>query len=309
MPSMPGIRMSIRTTSGRCSRAAATASAPSDACATTSMPGSEPRISAKPVRTSSWSSATTTRITCVRARPGSSRVHPEAAAGRGAGGELRRRRPRPARASRPGPARSRAGAGRVAPVRRRRRVTRTPSSGPVTRHGDPRGARVLEAVGQRLLHDAVGRQVDPDAARRPGRRRPPASPAARRLDASARRAPAGRPGSASGRGGGRRSGRRSSRSAAESCRISASDRRPVAPISCDRRPGASPGRCRGAARPRPAWTTITLIAWPMMSCSSRVIRSPLVRRAAGGPLLGRDHLGLEPLASLPDPVAEDARHR
>jgi hypothetical protein len=50
-PSIPGIRMSISTTSGRCLSAAATASLPSAASATTGMPAA-PRISRKPPRTS-----------------------------------------------------------------------------------------------------------------------------------------------------------------------------------------------------------------------------------------------------------------
>ena len=62
MPSMPGIRMSSRQTSGRSSRARATASRPSAASPITSMPGWASRIMRRPVRTSSWSSATSTRM-------------------------------------------------------------------------------------------------------------------------------------------------------------------------------------------------------------------------------------------------------
>ena len=61
-PSRTGIRMSIRQTSGRSSRASRTASCPSRASPTTSMPSRVPRISRSPVRTRSWSSATSTRM-------------------------------------------------------------------------------------------------------------------------------------------------------------------------------------------------------------------------------------------------------
>ena len=61
-PSRTGIRMSIRHTSGRSSRANRTASCPSRASPTTSMPSRVPRISRSPVRTRSWSSATSTRM-------------------------------------------------------------------------------------------------------------------------------------------------------------------------------------------------------------------------------------------------------
>ena len=61
-PSRTGIRMSIRHTSGRSSRASRTASCPSRASPTTSMPSRVPRISRSPVRTRSWSSATSTRM-------------------------------------------------------------------------------------------------------------------------------------------------------------------------------------------------------------------------------------------------------
>jgi hypothetical protein len=62
MPSMPGIRMSISTTSGSWSRATDTAASPSAASPTTSMSGAESRIITSPVRIAAWSSATTTRM-------------------------------------------------------------------------------------------------------------------------------------------------------------------------------------------------------------------------------------------------------
>ena len=59
IPSIPGMRMSMSTTSGRSFAVAATASAPSAASAATSIPA-DARISRNPPRTSAWSSAITT---------------------------------------------------------------------------------------------------------------------------------------------------------------------------------------------------------------------------------------------------------
>ena len=61
MPSMTGMRTSIRMTSGLVRRAASTASAPLPASPTTVKPGVAAMIPQKPTRTSAWSSATTTR--------------------------------------------------------------------------------------------------------------------------------------------------------------------------------------------------------------------------------------------------------
>ena len=61
MPSMTGIRTSIRMTSGLVRRAASTASAPLPASPTTVKPGVAAMIPQKPTRTRAWSSATTTR--------------------------------------------------------------------------------------------------------------------------------------------------------------------------------------------------------------------------------------------------------
>ena len=62
MPSISGIRTSIRITSGWCSAAARTACAPLAASATTVIPSAASRITQNPVLTSSWSSTTSTRI-------------------------------------------------------------------------------------------------------------------------------------------------------------------------------------------------------------------------------------------------------
>ena len=58
----PGMRMSNRHTSGRRRRASSTARRPSAASPTTSMSGWALRIIVSPVRTISWSSATSTRM-------------------------------------------------------------------------------------------------------------------------------------------------------------------------------------------------------------------------------------------------------
>src|ERR671914_242150 len=61
-PSSSGMRMSMRTTSGRVRVTMSTALRPSGASPTTVMSGSSSRITRKPERTSCWSSATTTLI-------------------------------------------------------------------------------------------------------------------------------------------------------------------------------------------------------------------------------------------------------
>ena len=61
-PSIPGIRMSISTTSGPCAAACDTAAAPLAASPTTVMPSAASRMTQNPARTSSWSSTTSTRI-------------------------------------------------------------------------------------------------------------------------------------------------------------------------------------------------------------------------------------------------------
>src|SRR5690606_31532518 len=101
-PSVPGMRMSMRTTSARRSRASSTASAPSDASPTTSMSGSESTRTRKALRSRAWSSASRTRMV-IRSPPvrgsravggrggagldGQDRMDAEAAAVAGTGGE------------------------------------------------------------------------------------------------------------------------------------------------------------------------------------------------------------------------------
>ena len=62
MPSVPGMRTSMRTTSGRSRPVWRTASAPSTASPTTSRSGCACRIMRKPMRSSSWSSASRMRM-------------------------------------------------------------------------------------------------------------------------------------------------------------------------------------------------------------------------------------------------------
>src|SRR3954469_25840329 len=61
-PSMPGIRTSIRRTSGRCCSASVTAASPSAASPTTSMPSIVRSRATRPPLTTGWSSATRMRI-------------------------------------------------------------------------------------------------------------------------------------------------------------------------------------------------------------------------------------------------------
>jgi hypothetical protein len=62
MPSMPGMRMSITTTSGRSRLVSWTAWAPVPASPATSTPGVPSMTMRRPARISGWSSASTTRI-------------------------------------------------------------------------------------------------------------------------------------------------------------------------------------------------------------------------------------------------------
>jgi hypothetical protein len=68
MPSMSGMRMSIKTTSARLERVSETASAPVAASATTVRSGAESMSTLNPARMRAWSSASTTRIVIDRRR-------------------------------------------------------------------------------------------------------------------------------------------------------------------------------------------------------------------------------------------------
>ena len=168
-PSVPGIRMSISTTSGRRSRASRTAAAPSSASPATVMSGADDSRARNPARTSAWSSASSTSITASGAarRAGHEwevAAHPEPALRPGSRGQ------RPAERAGPLAHPRQAVAGR----RRGRRVGAPvvvdldgePVVGEVQRHDGLVGVCVPAAVGQRLLHDPVRGQVDA------GRQRP-----------------------------------------------------------------------------------------------------------------------------------------
>ena len=129
---------------------------------------------------------------------------------------------------------------------------------------------VTGGVRQRLLEDAVRRLVD-SRSERP----------ARAVDARARRrgppCGGGRPASSGRRGRAaappRRSprGTSSSRSARTSWSISPSVSRATSSIVSSAARERS-GSARRSSRAAPAWTRITLIAWPAESCRSRAIR-------------------------------------
>src|SRR4051795_4147934 len=159
MPSRTGIRMSMSTTSGSSRAAWRTASAPSTASPTTSVPGSNPRILRSPTRTSAWSSAISTRGTAGSAGREQD-VEDEAAVGALAGLELAAVQGHPLPdAHEPVPA-ARQGGGRADAVVGDLQLHRP---GPVPDpHPHRGGLRVLERVGQALLHDPVGRQLDAD---------------------------------------------------------------------------------------------------------------------------------------------------
>ena len=183
MPSSPGIRTSISTTSGRCRRASATA------CSAGRRPRRPPRGRApapsstrNPSRTSAWSSATATRI--VTSSPVRS------AAARPAPASRRRRPARPPACRLHGRTRSRiptspcpgGPSGRGGSARRAVVDDLDLPAGPRrgARRPAPGRARVLaQRVGQRLLH-APGRPSGRSSGGSPaGRRAGPPRPSAR----------------------------------------------------------------------------------------------------------------------------------
>src|SRR6478735_12554624 len=167
-PSSPGIRMSIRHTSAEVRRTSRTAASPSKDWATTSRSGSPSRMRLRPARTTSWSSATTTRTTSADLPRWSSDRNPGADTEPGTVGT--------------GLGRAPAGthpllhaAQAVARARLVPRVTRGTGVAhfELDRRGEPpdrdrgrRGSRVLAHVGERLLDDPVRREGHPLAERR-----------------------------------------------------------------------------------------------------------------------------------------------
>lgn len=167
-PSRRGMRMSISTMSGRSSRTRRTASSPSAASPATSMSGCASSRARKPARTSSWSSASVTRITvsprglrrgpvgsvAVRCGERQFRQDPEAAIRAGS---------RPDRATEgggplPHSDQSVAAAARVVPGGGSRVVDAEPDApgAVVDAHQCGAGAGVADDVGQGLLDDAEG---------------------------------------------------------------------------------------------------------------------------------------------------------
>ena len=136
------------------------ASAPSPASPTTSRSSWVSRNSRKPVRTSSWSSTISSRMLTRHHRPAAA-PRPGSRRPRGARSRALLRAGRPARACRRCPCPVGVALGRVSA---RRAVVDDleleARAAERQRHRDTGGVRVLEHVGERLLDDAVDRQLD-----------------------------------------------------------------------------------------------------------------------------------------------------
>ena len=265
---MFGMRMSISTTSGRSSAVSRIASFPSAASPTTSMSACESRITRKPPRTSAWSSASRTRITCSRRRRGAGhgRNSRLAHAGRS---RSRRRRAQRARASR---------------SRRVRRPVPTRSPTPGARRSRSRG-RARRASGGRRPPPAPSPRACGRSSAPPGRfgtrraRCRPASADGVAFDLEVDVEPRGAPCSderlelAETRLWPESVGRRRPRGAPRACRrISVSACRPASSTTSSAsraRAGSSSTRNRAA----PVCAIITPIEWPTTSWSSRAIRA------------------------------------
>src|SRR5688572_24694862 len=163
-PSSSGMRMSIKTTAGRKRAAFSTASSPLLASATTSMSGSPESSMRKPARTIDWSSATRTRTvigfercSCVLPVKGEARAEDEAPVGCGPRVHLAAVDLHPF-----------ADADEAVAETVGRRGARAVVDdfeldlvGAITDdHVGVAGVRVLERVGQALLHDPIRRQLD-----------------------------------------------------------------------------------------------------------------------------------------------------
>ena len=289
------MRMSASTTSGRSRRARSRAAAPSAASPTTAMSGWASRMSRKPLRTSSWSSAIRIRVrvmavdadTAPAAGPDSGRVastrQPPCARAGGQRAAERldplgepdqaeaARRPRPPATGRPPPSSTRDASRESSRTRvdadrdpgRRRRV-----AAHVGERLRPRpGTTVAEVSWQSMSVQARDRREVHLVDRRGSRR--PASPVPGRRRAAERRR---------------------SRPAAGLVRPFAQDR--DGPVHGGQSPQARPPRY-AAARRRPApgrvprrpgaacaCTRIPLTSWATKSCSSRARSSAWARRAA-----------------------------
>ena len=259
-------------------RASATAAAPSPASPTTSMAGSTSKILRRPARTRGWSSTSRTPIRHRAAPSSGSRARDrEAAAGARPGVELPavQRDPLP-HADQPVPAGRRSAPAPPAVVGDLDPQLAGAVAGSRTR--TRRRRRVLERVGQRLLHDAVGRHVQPGRqrprlARRPAAR--PASPACAHARRPGRRAG---PAPAAGRSSGSLV---VARRTPTSRRSSASVERPGRSIC------TSASRVRAASSPRasrsaPACSTIRLRRVPDDVVQLAGDAGALVRPRPGG---------------------------
>ena len=158
-PSSSGMRMSIRTTVGSKRAALSTASSPLLASATTSMSSSPASSMRKPARTIDWSSATSTRIVIADSSlEWEARAEDEPAPGRRSCAHLTAvDLDALADADEPVPEAVGRRAAQTVVAYLDLELIRPVADG----HVRVAGARVLEGVGQALLNDAVGREVDP----------------------------------------------------------------------------------------------------------------------------------------------------
>ena len=307
IPSRPGMRTSIRTTSGRCSRTPRARPAPSAASPTTSHAvvaredGREAGAHEVVVVDEQDADGRRSRPpVTVRER----RVHAERAVARG---RLERAAEQEARSRMPTMPCPR----RAAPRRRAGWSTVISSAdGPSSRATSARAGAVAGGVRERLLQDPVRGLVDGAARARAARPRSRRSARARRRGSArggcrARRAR---------RAARRRSDAPSSRSARTSWSISPSVSRATSSIvSIAARERA--GSCSSSSRAAPAWTRMTLTAWPAESCRSRAIRvrsSALAsRRSRSASRSARRALRLrrDARAALPQPVAGEPGER
>ena len=277
---MPGMRMSIRTTSGRCSRGqldrlgAVGGLADDLEVAARSREHPEAGRGAAPGRRRAAPGSSCGVLRRPRRRSGSTARDPEAAAGAGAGGELPPSGGDPlAHADQAVPAAVRRSPARPvrSPGRRRRRSTCVSRSRCTARSGPRRGAgpACLCDVGERLLHDPVGGQVDGRGQRRaalrgatstgsPARRKRSTSSVSRPGRAPARSAPRGRPDCA--------------QQAARGAQLVQRGAAGLADVA-QRLLGLVGAAVHDVARPTPACTLISAMWWATTSCSSRAMRS------------------------------------
>ena len=293
-PSITGMRMSIRTTSGRSSRTVRSASSPSAASPATSM--SRLRVEQRPeagphqdlVVGEQYADHRSLLARAGRPRPVDGQQRRAPGSRRRGAGPPRSCHParRPAPASRPGRCRRRPRR-RRSRVRRRRRAAARVRRSWIEPHARVARARVPYDVGERLLDDAEGGEVG--AGREPGR----APPSTSHRQARARRLlhQFGQPVEA-GRGSARRVARRPQ---GVEHLAHLPQRLLAGGLDGGRaRCGPARGRSSRSARPTPACTLITRDA----------VREDVVQ-LAGDPqplLVGPPPLGLRAFGALPGPL-------